>query len=117
MSLESDIVAALTSLVGGRVFPEVAPYSTAKPYIIYQQVGGAAENFLEAAVVGKKNARIQISCWTLTRLSANSLARQAEDALVVSSLKAYVLGALNADLENDVEPWLYGTHQDFSVWY
>jgi|SRR5690606_23597877 hypothetical protein len=117
MSLESDIVAALTSLVSGRVFPEFAPYSTAKPFITYQQVGGAAENFLEATVVGKKNARIQINCWTTTRQSANNLARQVEGALVPSALKAYVLGAFIAVYEEDVEPPLYGTHQDFSVWY
>lgn len=117
MSLESDIVTALTSLVSGRVFPEFAPYSTVKPFIVYQQVGGSAENFLESAVVGKKNARIQISCWTTTRQSANTLARSAEDALVVSGLKAYVLGAFIAAYEDEVEPHLYGTHQDFSVWY
>jgi hypothetical protein len=117
MSLESDIVAALTSLVSGRVFPEFAPYSTVKPFIVYQQVGGSAENFLEATVVGKKNARIQVSCWTTTRLSANSLARQAEGAMVTSSLKAYVMGAFIAAYEDEVEPALYGTHQDFSVWY
>lgn len=116
MSLESDIVAALTSLVSGRVFPEFAPYSTAKPFITYQQVGGAAENFLEATPVGKRNSRIQISCWTTTRQSANNLARAAEDALVNSSLNAFVLGAFIAAFEDDVEPKLYGTHQDFSLW-
>lgn len=117
MSLESDIVAALTSLVSGRVFPEFAPYSTAKPFITYQQVGGSAENFLEATVVGKKNARIQVSCWTTTRQSANNLARSVEAALVPSALKAYVLGAFIAAYEDDTAPPLYGTHQDFSVWY
>ena len=117
MSLESDIFSALTTLVGGRVFPEFAPYSTAKPFIVYQQVGGSAENFLEATVVGKKNARIQVSCWTTTRQSANNLARQVEAALVTSTLKAYVMSAFIAAFEDQVTPNLYGTHQDFSIWY
>lgn len=117
MSLETDIVDALTSLVGGRVFPDVAEYGTARPYITYQQVGGAAENFLEAAPVGKRNARVQINCWATTRIAANDLARSAEDALINSSLNAYVLGAFIATREDDLDPPIYGTHQDFSFWY
>lgn len=117
MSLESDIVAALTSLVSGRVFPDVAPYITARPYITYQQVGGAAENFLESTLVGKRNARIQINCWADTRATANTIARSAESALVLSGLKTTVLGAFISVHEEDTDPPRYGTQQDFSTWY
>lgn len=117
MSLESDIVAALTSLVSGRVFPDEAPYGTARPYLIYQQVGGAAENFLESTLVGKRNARIQITCWADTRATANAIARSAESALVLSSLKTTVLGAFISIPPSDTDPPRYGTQQDFSTWY
>jgi Protein of unknown function (DUF3168) len=118
MSLESDIFSALTGLVSGRVYPDVAPYGTTTPYITYQQVGGSAENFLESVFVGKRNARIQINCWASTRASANSLARSVETTVITSTaLRATVLGALIATHEPDLVPPLYGTYQDFSIWY
>lgn len=119
MSLEGDIYSALSSLVSGRVFPDLAPHETAVPYITYQQIGGAAENFLEATFVGKRNSRVQINCWASTRLAANDLARDAEEALIESDLKAYVLGAFGnfAPPDPGDAEQHYGTHQDFSVWY
>jgi len=42
MTVESSILAALTSLAGGRVYPDIAPPAVAAPYIVYQQVGGEA---------------------------------------------------------------------------
>ena len=117
MSLESNVFDALKSLVSNRVYPDVAPLGTAAPYITYQQVGGTAENFLESTPVGKRNARIQISCWATTRQASNNLARSAEDALVNSTMKAFVLGAFIAAYEDSLNPPIYGTNQDFSVWY
>ena len=117
MSLESNIFDALKSLVSNRVYPDTAPLGTTAPYITYQQVGGVAENFLESAPVGKRNARIQVSCWATTRLAANTLARSAEDAMVNSTMKAFVFAAFIASYEDSLNPPIYGTDQDFSVWY
>lgn len=118
MSLESDLFAAIRALVGNRAFPDVAPIKTARPYITYQVVGGRAVNFLETGLVGKRNARIQINCWADTRLEASSLARTVEDTVVLNTtLRAYVLGAPVSSYEDETSPPLYGTRQDFSVWY
>lgn len=118
MSLESSIFDSLKSLVSNRVYPDVAPISTALPYITYQQVGGRAVSFLESAVVGKRNARVQVNCWAATRLAASNLARSAEDALVVdTTCRAIPLAAMVATFEDETEPPLYGTRQDFSIWY
>lgn len=114
MTIEASIYNALKGLVGNRVFPDVAPATTARPYMTYQQVGGTAVNFLGATVPGKRNARIQINCWADTRLAAANLARQAEDALIVG-LKAHVIGSQVAVYEDDTK--LYGTMQDFSIWF
>ena len=75
MSFESDVFDALQALVGGRVFPDVAPLSTVRPYITYQKVGGPATNYLESAHPGRRVARYQVNCWASTRLSAAALAR------------------------------------------
>jgi hypothetical protein len=118
VSLELDLFAALGPLCSNRVFPDVAPIKTARPYVTYQQVGGEAENFLESTVVGKRNARMQINVWADTRLAAMTLARTIEDTLVVNTaLRAYVLGAPVSLYEDETSPPLYGTRQDFSVWF
>jgi hypothetical protein len=79
-------------------------------------VGGSAVNFLEAGVPGKRNGRFQFNCWGDTRLAAAALSRQVEDTLVTNpALKAFVLGAATAVYEEDVP--LYGTRQDFSIWF
>lgn len=117
MSLESDLFDAVKALVGNRVYPDAAPFGAARPYITYQQVGGEAANYLESALVGKRNARMQVNCWSDTRLATMALARAAEDALVTSSLRAYVLGAPVSEHEDEMSPPLFGARQDFSIWF
>lgn len=116
MSIEGDIFAALKGLVANRVFPDVAPETTARPYIVYQQVGGAAVNFLDPTAPSKKNGRFQVSVWADTRSQAAALARQVEDTLRVDpNLQATVLGAPVGVYEADTK--LRGSHQDFSFWF
>jgi hypothetical protein len=115
MSLETDIFDTLKGLVSDRCYPDVAPADVASPYIVWQQAGGGAFNFMDASAVGKRNARIQVACWETTRVAAAALARQAEDALVASALNPEVLGAMTAVYEQDTK--LYGTRQDFSIFY
>lgn len=115
MTIESDIFDALKGLVSNRCYPDVAPAGVARPYIVWQQVGGAAINFLEASVVGKRNARIQVACWADSRQIVATLARGAEDALLASALNPTVVGAMTATHEPETN--LYGALQDFSAWY
>jgi hypothetical protein len=116
MTVEADIFTALKGLVGNRAYPDIAPANAAKPYITYQQVGGAAVNLLANAPAGKRNGRFQVNVWASTRAEASNLARQVEDALVADdALKAFVVGAPISIYEEEV--LLYGTHQDFSIWY
>ncbi len=115
MSAESILYNTLRSLVADRVFPDVAPEDTPRPYITFQQVGGTAVNFIDAAIPSKRNGRFQLNCWSDTRVQAALLARQVEDALRgASSLQTTVLGALVAEYEEDTK--LFGSRQDFSVW-
>jgi hypothetical protein len=116
MSLESDVQTALAALVSNRSYPDVAPNNVTAPYVVWQQVGGSAFSFLESAAVGKRNARIQVACWAATRLAASALSRTAEDALVTNTtLRATPLGAMVSDFDEDTR--LYGSRQDFSIFY
>jgi len=116
MSLESDLFNTLKALVGNRFYPDVAPSGVVKPYGTYQQVGGDAPTFL-SGVPSKRNARMQINFWSLTRAEANALAVQAEAALEAATsavFQAKPLGAFVADQEEETK--LFGTRQDFSIW-
>lgn len=116
MSVESQIFDALKGLFSNRVYPDVGPESVARPYATYQQVGGAAVNFVDPTVPSKKSGRWQINVWADTRSQAAALSRQVEDALrVVTALQTTVLGAPVAIYEPETK--LRGTRQDFSFWF
>lgn len=115
MSVETVLFDTLKTLVSNRVYPDVAPDLTARPYITYQQVGGQGVNFIDPTVPSKKNARFQVNVWADTRSAAATLAGQIEGALrAAASLQTTVLGALVASYESDTK--LRSTRQDFSFW-
>lgn len=116
MSLEALIFDALKGIVDNRVYPDVAPEKVGRPYIVYQEVGGVAVNYTEAAVPDKQNARVQISVWAETKLTASDIGKQAEDALrLFLSLQTRVLTARRS--RYDTETKLRGCMQDFDFWY
>jgi len=118
VTVETSIYTALKSLVGNRVYRDIAPDTLTNadlPRITFQQISGTAVNFLEPSVPSMKNARFQINCWDDRRDDVMSLARQVEDALrVYTALQTTVLGAAVAVYEEDTK--LFGSIQDFSFW-
>ncbi len=114
MSAEPTIVTTLGALVSNRVFPDVAPENTARPYITYQQVGGTGINFLDQATVpNKRHARFQINVWAETREEVVTLMGQVETALRgLTALQPTVEAAPVASYEPDTG--LRGSRQDFS---
>lgn len=114
MSLETDVYAVLQT-VCPRVFPDVAPFNTQMPYITWQQIGGDVITPLSNELPDKRNALIQVNCWTESRLSSNQLALQVEAAMVAASqFVAVPRGAFTSSFEDDVDG--RGTMQDFSIW-
>lgn len=114
MSLESALVTLLQAQCP-RVFPDVAPWDTARPYITYQQIGGPAPVYVEGALPAERAAWVQINCWADTRLAANTLMLQVEAALVAaSSLTAKPQAALQAAHDDDTDR--RGASQDFEIW-
>lgn len=115
MSLETTLYTTLGALVSNRVYPDVAPTDTTRPYITWQQIGGDAVTFYGRALPSKRHALIQINVWGTTRAATNALALSVEAAMVASTtLDAEAVGAFVADFDLDLG--LYGSRQDFSVW-
>lgn len=115
MALESTLAALLGTLCA-HVYPDEPPEPLpSRPYIVYQQVGGSAVNFLERAVVGKRNARMQVKVWADTRQGASALAGLVEDATkLCADFQGEPLGAWVAVHDRSLQ--LYGTVQDFTIW-
>ncbi|MNS19686.1 hypothetical protein D3C72_514090 [compost metagenome] len=115
MTVEASIFSLLSPLVGGRVFPDVAPYNTLRPYITYQQVGGHVIRPLGKEVPDKQNGFFQVNTWADRRAEAAALALQIEAAFVTAAVfSAKPMSAPIGTHDEDVS--LYGTQQDFSVW-
>lgn len=113
MSLETDLSALLLT-VCPRVFPDVAPSDAALPFITWQQVGGDVIRPL-SGLPDKRNAMVQINCWSDRRAVANELALSVEAALVASVVfVARPVSALVATNDDDTD--LRGAMQDFSIW-
>lgn len=113
VTIEATIFSALTALVDARCYPDVAPEKVERPYIVYQQVGGAAINFLDGSVPSKRRSRFQVAIWGDTRAEVAELAAQVSNALRgVAALQTTVEGEPLAQYEPDTK--LRGSLQDFS---
>lgn len=112
--IEVDLFTALAPLVSSRVFPDVAPEGTVKPFITYQQKGGQPVNFIGAEASSKKNARFQVNVWCATRIEVAGLIRQIEDLMVLSPLFGKIEGGAIATYDEATKA--RGAMQDFSFW-
>lgn len=116
MTIEEQVAAALSPLVGGQVFPDVAPEKTQAPYITYQAVGGAPLNYITGEDPGRANTRMQVNVWAATRIDASQLGVQVEAAIrAAGDLQPEVLTGRVSTY--DPEKKLRGTMQDFSLWW
>ncbi|WP_087754128.1 DUF3168 domain-containing protein [Paraburkholderia caledonica] len=113
-SAESITYGALKTLAGGRVYPDVAPASPVKPYIVYQGAGGVDETTLDGADT-LQNCRMQVAVWATTRAEASTLIQQVRAALTAAPVSGTPIGAPVPVYEDNTK--LYGSRQDYSIWY
>ncbi|MBD9583589.1 DUF3168 domain-containing protein [Delftia sp. DLF01] len=114
-TLNERIVQLLGPLVGGRIYPDLAPDHAGKPYITYEQTGGRARQYLEKRLPDHRHARIQINVWDDRRTQATAIALQVEKVLIESELVSEALGAFSSVYDQATK--LRGTRQDFYFWH
>ena len=113
--MESDLVALLEAICP-RVSPDVAPLSTQRPYITYQQIGGRSLRWLDNTASDKRHALMQINVWHSQSMLATDMAHAIEDSLcATSAFVATPQGEIQTTYEHDLE--LYGTIQTFGILY
>lgn len=116
MSIEDTISQALDPLVDQRVYRDNARFSTPRPYITFQQVGGEPVDYMAGAVPDLDNGRFQINVWADDRDTAAAIGRAARAALVGSTaMRATTASGMVATWLDGTG--LYGTRQDFSIWF
>lgn len=86
MTIEAAIYSTLTghagtaALVSTRVFPVTAPQDVTEPHIVYSRVSTARETAM-GDDLGVARARVQVSCFATSQISAHAIAAQVRDAL------------------------------------
>lgn len=114
MSLEADIVTVLKTCCP-RVRPDFAPFNTARPYVIYQAVGGQAWRHADNTPAGLRHTMLQVSVWADSRQAASDLIRQIEEAFCSASLfTARPSAEAVSEAEEDLN--LYSSRQDFDLY-
>lgn len=115
MTVGESICALLSPLVDGRVYPDTAPFSTPRPYITWQKIGGHVIAPLAKEVSPTRNGFFQINVWSALRDEADALALLVEDALVTAD--AFVAKPMADSISlHDDDLDLRGTQQDFAIW-
>jgi hypothetical protein len=114
MTIDEKITALLRT-VCARTFCDFAPVDTPRPYCTYQVIGGAVLDFIDPAVPTKKNADVQVSIWSDSRLEAAALMDQVEAAMITATdMQASPTGAAASDFDADMN--VRSSRQDFNVW-
>lgn len=113
-SAESIVYDAIKTLAAGRVYPDEAPLGVARPFIVFQAVGGESTNYL-SNTDNLQNGRVQVSVWADDRLTAIDVMQSVIAALTPAPIFATSKGAPVSIREFDTK--LYGSRLDFSVWW
>lgn len=117
MSLSSLVKAALSPVTNGRVYPRRIPGGKPTfPLIVYQRVGGVPFEFQDQSLPDKDNARVQVTVWAESELECESTSRAVRVA-ILAALTATTLTGEIAQNDGEDNLKLYGSRQDFGIWY
>lgn len=118
MTIDSDIFNALalntgvSSMVGARIYPNVAPEEVAKPYIIITRILTNHQNSLDGTNA-LRNPHFQIDMFGTRRDDLRILA----DAVQASMMAASFPAVPGNDLETyEPDTRIHHIIQDYSVW-
>lgn len=111
--IEEDIIAAIGSIVSGKVYYETAPQGYPIPFCIFQQVGGVPSNAL-CGNTNKQNGRFKFYVWDVDAKSAMQKMKAMEAVLTAPPIYATSLGSPAAIYDEATRR--KGAWQDLSIW-
>lgn len=97
-----------------RVFPDVAPNNTAKPWVTWQALGGESLGYLDNTAADKRQTLMQINAWATTRMQALQIIRDIETAMRASG--AFIASPQGEAISvYETDTLLYGCIQRFEI--
>lgn len=114
MSLQSDIYSALSSVAGGRVYPQIVKEESALPLVIWRIL---SQTPLEAlgGYQGMTRYAVVFEAWAATYDGAVSVAAQIETAIEASAMTSYRESASGADFEPALDEFMEPVY--FGFWH
>lgn len=112
MSIQSDIITALASVAGGRIYPQAVPEGIAMPFVVYRRTSQDPLATLQGAE-GSVNSVFSFDCYADTYAAALSTAAAVRTAIAgASGLTSYPDAGSGEDYEPVIdafmEPVIYG---------
>lgn len=116
MSIQSDIVTALSAVAGGRVYPQAAPQEAALPFVVYRRVAYEPVNLLAGAATNARST-FTFECWGASLDSALTTAAAVVAAVNAAATLAsrYRVDAAGDDYEPVVDAFMEPV--SFSFWH
>jgi len=83
VSIQSEIITALASVAGARVYPDLAPQDAALPLVIYKRTAYEPLMKLDGYASLTKST-FMFECWATTKAGSLTLAGQVQTAIEAS---------------------------------
>ena len=85
MSIQSDIISALSAVASGRVYPQAAPQDAAMPFVIYRRLSQEPLTTIHSASVVATRSTFVFECYAETYAEALSTAETVRAAFLAAS--------------------------------
>lgn len=85
MSIQSDIISALSAVASGRVYPQAAPQDAAMPFVIYRRVSQEPITTIHDSSVRATRSQFVFECYAETFAAALDLADTVRAAFLAAS--------------------------------
>ena len=85
MTIQSDIVTALSGVASGRVYPQIAPENATYPLVNYRIINKAPITTIHGTTLAT-DYTVVFECWATTYAGALSLADSVRSAVSASTL-------------------------------
>lgn len=89
MSIHSEIIAALASVAGGRVYTQAAPEDAGSPYVVFRRVSSEPITTIHGGAPLATKSVFAFECWAEDHVDAIDLADQVSAAIRASSLDSF----------------------------
>lgn len=106
-SIEEAIVdqlngyAALTALVGSRVYPGLLPAAATLPAVTYTRISGVRDQPINSGAPINVSVRFQFDCWAGTYLESISVSDQVQAAMLAIGNSVVPTGDVTIDIDFD----------------